>query len=85
MVLKVEFDEEFEKKFRELAMRKYGFYKGSLKKASEEALSSWMKSEEKILPSIEDPIKLIRGILRSEKGKKSSVELQHEATKLWLK
>lgn len=84
MVLKVEFDEKFERKFRELAMRKYGFYKGSIKKASEEALSSWINSEEKILPSIDDPINLIRGILKSEKGKKSSVDLQHDKS-VWLK
>ena len=84
MVLKIEFDEKFEKKFRELAMRKYGFYRGSIKKAGKEAIDSWIKSEEK-LPSVKDPIKLIEGILISERGKKTSVELQHEASKLWLK
>lgn len=82
MVLKIEFNDEFERKFRELAMRKYGFYKGSLKKASEEALSSWMKLEEK-LPSVKQ-VKSIRGIMEHLKGKYSSVELQHDKS-VWLK
>ena len=85
MVLKINFDKEFERKFRELAMKKHGFYKGSIKKAGEEALREWIKTEDRSLPSVKDPIKLIEGILISERGKKSSVELQHEAKKLWLK
>ena len=33
---------EVEKKFRKLAMKKFGYGKGSLSKALEEALSHWI-------------------------------------------
>ena len=85
MVLKVEFDERLEHEFRELAMRKYGYSKGSIKKASEEAIKKWIKDEDKQLPKFKDPIKKIEGMMKHLKGKYTSVELQHEATKLWAK
>ncbi len=47
MVLKVEFEEELERKFRELAMKKYGYCRGSIKKAVEEAFRNWIKLEER--------------------------------------
>ena len=50
MVLKIEFNKEFERKFRELAMRKYGFSKGSIKKAGEEAIKIWIELEDRELP-----------------------------------
>lgn len=37
---------EAEEKFRRLAMKKYGYGKGSLSKALEEALSIWMTQYE---------------------------------------
>ena len=85
MVLKLEFEKELENKFRELAMRKYGFSKGSLTKASHEAIKKWVNEESNQLPKVKDPIKLIDGVLSHLKGKYTSVELQHEATKLWMK
>ncbi len=83
MVLKVEFPKALEHQFREVAMRKYGFVKGSLKKASEEAIREWIREQKKELPKSENPIALIDGILSHVKGKFTSVELQHEAKKLW--
>ena len=85
MVLKLEFEKEFEQKFRELAMRKYGFSKGALSKASKEALKSWVKTEERTLPKVKDPFKNLRGCMKHLKGKYTSVQLQHEAKQLWLK
>ena len=85
MVLKFELEKEFEQMFREAAMRKYGYMKGSLKKATKEALNSWVRQQSTKVPKVEDPFKLIRGILRHLKGKKTSVELQHEAMELWAK
>ena len=85
MVLKVELDKELEHKFREAAMRKYGYVKGSLQKATKEALSDWVMQKSNKLPKVEDPFVLIRGILKHLKGKKTYVQLQHEATKLWAK
>ena len=34
---------------------------------------------------VNEPIKLIEGVLSEYRGKYTSVELQHEATKLWAK
>ena len=84
MVLKVEFERKFEQKFRELAMNKYGFSKGSIKKASEEAIRKWINEEDKKLPELKNPIKLIIGSMKQLRGKYTSVELQHEAPKIWI-
>jgi len=43
MVLKVILSKELERKFRELAMKKYGYSKGSLKKATHHAIELWTK------------------------------------------
>ena len=85
MVLKFELEKELEHKFRETAMRKYGYQKGSLQKATKEALSSWIMQQSTRLPKVKDPFKLVRGMLKDLKGKTTSVELQHEAVKLWAK
>ena len=85
MVLKLEFENELEQRCRELAMRKFGFTKGALKKASKEAIKDWIKEQNSTLPKVKNPIKLIEGTLSHLKGKYSSVELQHEASKLWIK
>ncbi len=85
MVLKLVLDKKLEEKFREKAMRKYGFGKGSLKEAGEIAIEHWVKEEkEEKLPRVKDPIKLIEGKLSHLKGKYTSVELRHEASKLWV-
>jgi len=85
MVLKVEFPKDFENKFRELAMKKFGYAKGAIKKASEEAMKEWIKLEENNIPKLENSIESIRGMIKHLNGKISSVELQHEASKLWIK
>lgn len=85
MTIKVEFEGEFENKFRELAMKKYGFSKGAIKKASKEAIQNWIKIEDIQLPKVKDSIKTIKGIMKELRGKYNSVELQHQATKLWTK
>lgn len=85
MVLKVELEKELEYKFRETAMRKYGYVKGSLQKATKEALSEWVMKQPSKVPKVKDPFKLVRGMLKDLRGKTTSVELQHEATKLWAK
>ena len=85
MVLKVELEKELEHKFREAAMKKYGYQKGSLQKATKEALGNWVMQQSTRFPKVKDPFKLVRGMLSDLKGKTTSVELQHEATKLWAK
>lgn len=85
MVLKIELEKDLEQKFRETAMKKYGYSKGSLQKATKEALSLWVMQSSSKIPKVEDPFGLVRGMLKHLKGKTTSVELQHEATKLWAK
>ena len=85
MVLKFELEKELEHKFRETAMRKYGYQKGSLQKATKEALSRWIVQQSTKIPKVDDPFKLVEGMLSHLKGKKTSVQLQHEATKSWAK
>ena len=85
MVLKVELEKELEHKFREAAMRKYGYQKGSLQKATKEALNDWVMQQSTKIPKVKDPFKLVEGMLSHLRGKTTSVELQHEATKLWAK
>ncbi len=76
---------ELEQQFRELSMRRYGFSKGSIKKASEEAVKMWIRQQNQGLQKVKDPCKLIDGMLSHLKGKYTSVQLQHEAAKLWIK
>ena len=85
MVLKINLEKELEHKFREAAMRKFGYSKGSLQKATKEALSIWTMQQSTKLPKVDDPFKLVRGMLKDLRGKTTSVELQHEATKIWAK
>ena len=85
MVLKFVLEKELEHKFREVAMRKYGYARGSLQKATKEALSNWVMQQSTKVPIVDNPFKLVEGILGYLKGKKTSVQLQHEAKKLWIK
>lgn len=85
MVLKVELEKELEYRFREAAMKKYGYVKGSLQRATKEALTNWVTQQSTSLPKVDDPFKLVEGMLSHLKGKKTSVQLQHEATKSWAK
>ncbi len=85
MVLKFEIEEELENKFRETAMKRYGYTKGSLQKASREAFGNWILQQTQKTPKVSNPFDLIEGILIKSRGKKTSVELQHEAKRLWMK
>lgn len=86
MSLRLELDEGLERKFRETAMREFGYEKGSLKKASEIAISKWVNERSKRpAKEVDNPIKLIKGVLSEYRGKYTSVELQHEAAKIWAK
>ena len=90
MGIKVDLDDELEKQFRELAMKKFGYSKGSIKKATESAIRMWTE-EEKFQPpqkkkkNGKSAVDLLVGLLADTKvkGKKTSVQLQHETSKLW--
>jgi len=83
MSLRLELD-ELEERFREAAMKRYGYSKGSLKKASIEAIGRWV-NEQQDMPKSDSPFKLIEGILEGFRGKTNSVALQHSIRKLWVK
>jgi hypothetical protein len=83
MSLRVQIDPKLEQKFRETAMKKFGYGKGALSKAAEEAIVNWVSTEgEK--PIFEgDPVKAIEGLLKDLNV--DSVKLQHETQKVWAK
>ena len=70
--IKVEVDDALARKFRKKAMERYGYKKGTIKKAVEEVMTRF---------SVSGPVNWasLRGTLRSVK-KVSSVQLQH---RLW--
>ncbi|MBO3769211.1 MAG: hypothetical protein QXS51_00765 [Thermoproteota archaeon] len=81
--IKVYIPDELEKKFRETAMRLFGYGRGSLSIASEKAFSAWLSEVSEVLEfaeNIEDPVEAIYGMLSHVK--KTGVELQHEASKI---
>lgn len=83
MAVKAYVRDEVEKKFRRLAMAVYGYGRGSLSKAAEEAFERWTAEHEALLREIdvpEDPVEAIAGMLKGLK--KTGVELQHEARSL---
>jgi hypothetical protein len=80
--LRVQIRKELEERFREAAMKRFGYMKGALSKAAEEAIEDWLNSIED-LKFEEDPVKAIKGLL--SEVKMNSVELQHLAKKIWTK
>lgn len=81
--LRFQVKEELERKFREAAMKRYGYGKGALSRAAEEALQKWLASistEEEVFRG--DPVKAIDGLLADINL--DSVELQHLVKKMWI-
>ena len=64
-----------------MAMRRFGFGKGSLSKAAEEAFLMWISMVDQTLGSSGDPVEAIDGLLADVEI--DSVRLQHEAGKFW--
>ena len=83
MSLRVQIDPKVERKFRETAMKKFGYGKGALSKAAEEALLNWISYETEAPIFEGDPVKAIEGLLKDFNI--DSVTLQHETQKLWAK
>ncbi len=91
MGIKVDLDEDLEREFRELAMKRFGYSKGSIKKATESAIRQWTATELQIKPSSmerkkqnKSGVDLLTGLLKDVKHKSSVVE-QHEIRKLWMR
>ncbi len=68
-VIKAEIPEALAKKFRKKAMETYGYKKGAVKSALEDAMKRFVSSSNV-------DWKVLRGCIRSES---TSVELQHKA------
>jgi len=80
--LKVQIDKGVERRFRELAMRKFGFGKGSLSKAAQEAFLMWISATERETIEFKgDPVEIIVGLMADVRV--DSVRLQHEVRKIW--
>jgi hypothetical protein len=78
--IKIYIPDELERRFREVAMRLYGYGRGSLSIASEKALSAWLSQVSEALNiagPIEDPVEAIYGMLSPVKRR--GVDLQHGA------
>jgi len=85
--LKINIPEELDRRFRETAMKKYGYTRGALSLAAQKALEKWTSEQtlkEKVRDiakkTTKDPVDEIEGLLAHVKGK-TAVELQHEAGK----
>ena len=84
MSLRVQINTKLEQKFREAAMKRFGYAKGALSKAAEEAILNWISTLENENVNFEgDPVEAIEGLLKDVDI--DSVSLQHETKKLWAK
>jgi len=83
LLIRAKIDDNLELRFRELAMKRFGYGKGALTKAIEEAIIKWISSVEKEeLTFEEDPIEAIDGLISDIKV--DAVELQHRIKDLWF-
>ena len=81
-MIKAKIDSRLELRFRELAMRKFGYSKGAISRAVEEAILRWISLAEEGSISFEgDPVEVIDGILSDINM--GSVELQHVIKDIW--
>jgi len=82
--LRIQLKDDILEKFRRVAMKVFGYSKGSLSQAAESAITNWLEANE--MPDEEDveedPIEAIEGLL--EDLDIDSVELQHNLSKFWL-
>ena len=63
-------------------MKKFGYRKGSLSEAFDEAITLWIARETQSTNKLKNPTKQLRGILSGIK--QSSVDLQHEGASLFV-
>lgn len=81
--IKVIIDDEVDRKFRRVAMKKFGYRRGALSEAAETALEEWSSKEdldEATAKGIGDPVSAIEGLLKHVN--ESAPKLQHDASKI---
>ncbi|GEM_PF-590903 len=84
LMLRAKIDKRLEQRFREIAMKRFGYTKGALSRAMEEAILVWLSAVEKE-EEIEfegDPVDAIDGLLSDVDM--DSVQLQHKAKEMWM-
>ncbi|MBS7638058.1 hypothetical protein KEJ49_04120 [Candidatus Bathyarchaeota archaeon] len=83
--IRIQLPRDLERLFREMAMKRFGYGKGSISRAAEEAIRMWLEAELRAEKrEFEgDPIKAIEGLLADVNI--DSVELQHLAGKIWVR
>ena len=79
--IRLQLRDEIEKRFREAAMRRFGFGRGALSRAAEQAIEAWLSAATETVQFEGDPVKAIEGIL--SEVSLDAVELQHSVRKLW--
>ncbi|NHI94348.1 MAG: hypothetical protein EAX96_17785 [Candidatus Lokiarchaeota archaeon] len=82
MTIRIKLSEEMEQKFREIAMKKFGYGKGSLTKAAENAILQWIELNKEV-ETFENPTNELQGLLKNLKS--TSIQLQHESSHQFLK
>lgn len=83
MTIRINLEPSKEREFRSRAMEKYGFKKGAISKALEDAIDIWLSMDQNKLPIISNPTKALVGMLKDVK--ETSVELQHLGKNLFIK
>jgi hypothetical protein len=81
--MKVYIPDELEEEFKRTSMEVHGYGRGSISKAAAEAIQEWTAEHQAIQKHFNaprDPVKVMRGMLKHVKL--TSVELQHEATRV---
>ena len=80
--LKIQIDEKLAKRFRETAMKMFGYSKETINKAAEACIRNWVDGIEEIEKQrIKDPITAVDGLLADINI--GSVELQHKMKDMW--
>lgn len=82
MSIMVNLDYELEQRFRSNAMKKFGYGKGAITEAVEEAFGLWVSSVDKT-DIKEVPLESLIGLMSHVKNK-TGVEIQHEAKDLFV-
>ena len=83
-VLKVNIEEELLRKFKEEAMKRFGYTKGALTIAAREALKKWLESDiekEKRLEKFYKTLDEAAGIWTDEEGSKFVRKIRKESEK----
>jgi hypothetical protein len=83
-ILKVNVEEELLKKFKEEAIKRFGYTKGALSIAAREALKKWLESDiekEKRLEKFYKTLDEVAGIWTDEEGSKFVRKIRRESEK----